>query len=273
MVCSSGMVDFTDSSDSDISGNSTAGWLVTRRSAVGGGLSDIPHWVTVDVEHGLKATCSNCHFSTKYLLPCRHIMAVNLQALQREAFQESQCHKRWHLASDQIPRPPPTTAVPDRTVDIDSHEQLDSVLDGDSDDGRPECGKSDDVQYLDTKAEFDWLCSMVKPLGAVAWHQLRTWLHAYGVRAAGDKGTASAAPAQRKRRAADMTGNIQVHIPVPNTVIQPVRKTSSHILVHSVLHRAEYLMFAMFVYVYDDCLRAPLTYRLPANRMCQMQYQ
>jgi hypothetical protein len=206
----------------DIRRASSAGWLVTRKSAVGEGVTDIPHWVTVDVENGLKATCSNCHFSTKYLLPCRHIMAVNLQALHLDAFQDKQCHPRWRLDGDhQQPQQPASAAAASTasTVDI----PIDSAADADglSDDGGPEYGKSDDVEYLNSRAEFDWVCGMVRPNGADAWKQFRTWLREYGERVASDKPVEVSQAAKRKRKVVHLVHN-RVHMLVYHLVAHPV---------------------------------------------------
>jgi hypothetical protein len=89
------------------------GWLVTlrgdraQRSSNGGqqrpaaaaagrlpSRTHLPHWVRVG---RAEATCSNCHFAGQYLLPCRHIMAVNLWLWPGRAFQLQQCHTRWRL--------------------------------------------------------------------------------------------------------------------------------------------------------------------------------
>ena len=72
------------------------GWLVVllpeRRGDGASTYTHLPHWV---VASETSATCTNCHFATMYLLPCRHIQAVNLRWYQGRAFQPGQCHPRW----------------------------------------------------------------------------------------------------------------------------------------------------------------------------------
>jgi hypothetical protein len=81
--------------DGDIP-NHEGGWLVTMTQMRRGGQSHLPHWVRVGETF---ASCTNCHFASKYLLPCRHIMAVNLKFWPNAAFQGGQCHPRWLLST------------------------------------------------------------------------------------------------------------------------------------------------------------------------------
>jgi hypothetical protein len=73
------------------------GWLVViarGRLDKAGTTTHLPHWVVVTPDG---ATCSGCHFTARYLLPCRHILAVNLKLWPGRAFQSVQCHRRWFL--------------------------------------------------------------------------------------------------------------------------------------------------------------------------------
>jgi hypothetical protein len=72
---------------------SSGGYSVRLRGAEEGA----GHWVCVD---DCTATCSDCDFAQNYMLPCRHIFAVNLvQRREEEGFRLEQCHPRWHLAA------------------------------------------------------------------------------------------------------------------------------------------------------------------------------
>jgi hypothetical protein len=100
-------------------------------------------------------------------------------------------------------------------VDVQNESAVD--VDGLSDDGGPDYGKSDDAEYLNSKAEFDWVCGMVKPNGAAAWKQFRTWLHEYGVGVASDKTVPksdSQAAAGNRKRKVKLSVHTLVHIPV-----------------------------------------------------------
>jgi len=79
--------------------DAVGGWLVTVVPSRRGTRTHLPHWVCVSGKHG---TCTNCHFATVYLLPCRHILAVNLKVWPGQAFQVSQCHPRWLLDNDDL---------------------------------------------------------------------------------------------------------------------------------------------------------------------------
>jgi len=44
------------------------------------------------------ASCTDCEFNTNYLLPCRHILAVNIfRWHSARTFYPGQCHRRWWL--------------------------------------------------------------------------------------------------------------------------------------------------------------------------------
>ena len=65
------------------------------------GKAHVTHWVRV--RQG-SASCTDCKFSTNYLLPCRHILATNLvRWTDADAFRLGQCHRRWWLEQDLLP--------------------------------------------------------------------------------------------------------------------------------------------------------------------------
>ena len=70
----------------------------------------VTHWVRV--REG-SASCTDCKFSTNYLLPCRHILATNVVHWPTaNAFRVGQCHRRWWLEQHLLPSAlPSTTAV------------------------------------------------------------------------------------------------------------------------------------------------------------------
>jgi hypothetical protein len=83
--------------DSGVVRSQLGGWLVVirqQRLDLRPTSTHIPHWVEISSKG---ATCSGCHFAAKFLLPCRHILAVNLRMREGQAFQVGQCHQRWLL--------------------------------------------------------------------------------------------------------------------------------------------------------------------------------
>jgi hypothetical protein len=61
----------------------------------------ITHWVRV--REG-SATCTDCHHNSNYLLPCRHILAVNRVCWPKsQLFFPGQCHRRWWLGQGSAP--------------------------------------------------------------------------------------------------------------------------------------------------------------------------
>ena len=91
----------------------------------------VTHWVRV--REG-SVTCTDCKFNTNYLLPCRHILAVNqLQWPKSSVFHQGQCHRRWWLEQGSPPISlPSTTAV----VAPLSAEQTDAPMQDEDDTGQ-----------------------------------------------------------------------------------------------------------------------------------------
>ena len=90
----------------------------------------VTHWVRV--REG-SATCTDCHFNTNYLLPCRHILAVNLRRWPKAiVFRLGQCHRRWWLDDGSVPvtLPSSTALIAPLPNDTVSTEPLPSDEDG-----------------------------------------------------------------------------------------------------------------------------------------------
>jgi hypothetical protein len=95
------------------------------------------HWVRV--RQG-SASCTDCKRNTNFVLPCRHILAVNLKRWpQASVFQPGQCHRRWWLEHDSTAVTLPSMTallgpLHDDPVDLDLVAQ-DNAAEGVSKDG------------------------------------------------------------------------------------------------------------------------------------------
>jgi hypothetical protein len=141
------------------------GWLVTMHPSRRTPGSHLPHWVEVSQS---RASCSGCHFATKFLLPCRHILAVNLREWPGSAFQPGQCHPRWKIEA--VHAPTVTT-----TVIASSSMIIDSVMDDTVCDsrGKEEQQFSHNMNHTDLIAHAHYLSSRLHG------YPRRVWVLAY----------------------------------------------------------------------------------------------
>jgi hypothetical protein len=160
----------SDIDSSTASDKTTGGYVVKDRRSN----DTIPHWVTVTPD---EASCSDCHFAGKYLLPCRHIMAANLMAFGT-AFQAGQCHPRWSLdametatLSSSHYRPSP--------VDISSLSlslgQLPTI-----NPGQYVLKLSDDSRYVNLKAAFDRMAILMQSAPIEDWQEVKKLMENVG---------------------------------------------------------------------------------------------
>lgn len=133
------------------------GWLYCVRHRVTG-QAHVTHWVRV--REG-SASCTDCKFSTNFLLPCRHILATNVMRWPTaNAFHLGQCHRRWWLEKDSHP-----AALPSATsvlLPIPTPITLTDALEIADDSGR-ELSK-DDI-YRKWTAAATAVCGFIQPHG------------------------------------------------------------------------------------------------------------
>lgn len=130
----------------------------------------LPHWVTVSNND---ASCSDCHFAGKYLLPCRHIQAVNLKVFQK-AFQAMQCHPRWRLEAADTATLPCAEEVKD--------DELNPIVRWDD---MPNIGEfiiqqSRNQKYINLRATFDRMCYMMDSASDEKWKEVNDYMVSVG---------------------------------------------------------------------------------------------
>ena len=120
----------------------------------------VTHWVRV--RHG-SASCTDCKFSTNYLLPCRHILATNLvRWTDADAFRLGQCHRRWWLEEDSHP-----AALPSATGVLYPVDMPITLVDAQPIDDDSERELSKDDIYRQWIAATTAMCGFIQPHGKV----------------------------------------------------------------------------------------------------------
>lgn len=119
------------------------------------------HWVRV--RKG-SATCTDCPSFTNWLLPCRHVLAVNLVRWPADSiFVPGQCHRRWRLSpSCPAPTLPSSTAA---VAPLQSAAAVAESLLSTTDEEVPRGGISSDRIYRLWTPAAERVCGFIQPHG------------------------------------------------------------------------------------------------------------
>lgn len=126
------------------------------------------HWVCVDDN---QATCSDCDFAQNYLLPCRHILAVNLVHWpEGSGYRVEQCHLRWRLADMSTTRSslPFVSTACYTEPEVKSEDTAWSLTSTSE--------PSQDVLYNRFMAKASRLAEFLKPHGEAQFKQAEVWM-------------------------------------------------------------------------------------------------
>ena len=190
--------------DGDIT-NQGGGWLVTMTQMRRGGQSHLPHWVRVGETF---ASCTNCHFASKFLLPCRHILAVNLRIWPNAAFRAGQCHPRWLLSTSSPHVAPPATHRPRAmassdaiccSVSVQDMQHFDSDNDDFADPAAP-FEPSHNRNHRDLMAAAEYLSTHLHGYPRAEWNAVIAQLRDMAKSRAQGEPTVCAPAGRRQRR-------------------------------------------------------------------------